>query len=358
VSAQTNGPAGEAWTAGLTAVKVADVPVALSHRWKQIADQYPGTATRAASVNLITYTDDLRAGPVVSSIVGELAATHPIRAIVVVEEDEAASDAVESFIQSRAILARNGKPTCSEEVFLHANADSAERTASAVYGLLIADLPVYLWWRGPSPYGSGLFRLIAPFADKLIVDTQRFGDTSAALDTLRRMAEHRSGHVAVSDLNWKRIEPWRETIAACFDDPAVGATLAHLDRCEIDYAEADSAGAVAAPTARAALLAGWLSSRVPRLRHHTRLAGQPPPPGGNAGRIEAVVLSSAQTRASLSLRRVAHPLGIEACSNGTEGAEIRRWHFPADRMSEAQLLHMSLDDPARDPVFEAALNEE
>ena len=113
MSAKGNGAAGETWTAGLTAVKVADVPLALVQRWKQIADEYPGTATRAASVNLITYTDDLRAGPVVSSIVGELAATHPIRAIVVVEEDKAADDSVESFIQSRAILARNGTPTCS-----------------------------------------------------------------------------------------------------------------------------------------------------------------------------------------------------------------------------------------------------
>ena len=206
-----------------------------------------------------------------------------------------------------------------------------------------------------SPHGSGLFRLIAPFADKLIVDTQRFGDTSAALDTLRRMAEHRSGHVAVSDLNWKRIEPWRETVAACFDDPAAAAMLQDLDRCEIDYA---GSGAAAAPTARAALLAGWLSSRLQRLRHRTRLSGQPPASSGNAGRIEGVVLSSSQTKASLTLRRVAKPQGIEACANGSAGAEIRRWHFPADTMSEAQLLHMCLDDPTRDPVFEAALNEE
>jgi glucose-6-phosphate dehydrogenase assembly protein OpcA len=355
VSTADNGPAGNTWTAGLTAVKVADVPLALSHRWKAIAEQYPGVSTRSASLNLITYTDELAAVPIVSTIVGELAATHPIRAVAVIEEDEAADDAVASFIHASAILARNGRPTCSEEVFLHANAGSSERTASAVYGLLVADLPVYLWWRGPSPYGSALFRLIAPFADKLIVDTLRFGDTGAALDTLRRMAEHRSGHVAVSDLNWKRIEPWRETIAACFDDAAAAALLADMDRCEITFGAA--APTAPPPSARAALLAGWLSSRVPNLRHHARLSAENSPDGG-VGRIEAVVLSSSQTKATLSLRRVAAPLAIAARACNAAGAELRRWSFPAVTLSEAQLLHMCLDDPTRDPVFEAALNEE
>jgi glucose-6-phosphate dehydrogenase assembly protein OpcA len=354
VSAAHNGSAGDTWTAGLTAVAVADVPLALSHRWKVITDQYPGMNTRATSLNLITFTDELAAGPVVSTIVGELAATHPIRAVAVIEEDEAADDAVASFIQTSAILGRNGRPTCSEEVFLHANAGSSERTASAVYGLLVADMPVYLWWRGPSPYGSALFRLIAPFADKIIVDSQRFGDTGAALDTLRRMAEHRSGHVAVSDLNWRRIEPWRETIAACFDDPATVALLADIDRCEIEFA---SAGTAAAPSARAALLAGWMTSRLPRLRHHARLTAQTVADGG-AGRIEAVTFSSSRTKAALSLQRTAAPLGISAHASDIAGAQLRRWTFPAVSLSEAQLLHMCLDDPARDPVFEAALNEE
>lgn len=355
MSTAANGSAGDTWTAGLTAVKVADVTLALSHRWKAIAEQYPGVSTRSASLNLITYTDELAAGPIVSSIVGELAATHPIRAIAVIEEDKATDDAVASFIQSSAILARNGRPTCSEEVFLHANAGSSERTASAVYGLLIADLPVYLWWRGPSPYGSALFRLIAPFADKIIVDTQRFGDTGAALDTLRRMAEHRTGHVAVSDLNWKRIEPWRETIAACFDDPATVALLADMDRCEITFGTATPAAPP--PSARAALLAGWLSSRAPRLRHRTRLTAQTTGDGG-IGRLEAVVLSCSQTKATLSLRRVAEPLGIAARACDAAGAQLRHWTFPAVTLSEAQLVHMCLDDPTRDPIFEAALNEE
>jgi glucose-6-phosphate dehydrogenase assembly protein OpcA len=355
MSAATNGSAGDTWTAGLTAVKVADVPLALAHRWKAITELYPGAPTRSASLNLITYTDELAAGPIVSTIVAELAATHPIRAIAVIEEDQAPDDAVASFIQSSAILARNGRPTCSEEVFLHANAGSSERTASAVYGLLIADLPVYLWWRGPSPYGSALFRLIAPFADKLIVDSQRFGDTGAALDTLRRMAEHRRGHVAVSDLNWKRVEPWRETIAACFDDPATGGLLTEMDRCEITFAAAGLAAPP--PSARAALLAGWLSNRVPRLRHRTRLTGETLADGG-AGRIEAITLSSSQTKAGLTLRRVASPLGIAARVSAVSGAELRHWTFPAVTLSEGQLLHMCLDDPTRDPIFEAALNEE
>lgn len=349
--AGSNGPAG-AWTSGLQPVPVADILVALSRRWNAISIEYPAAGSRSASVNLVTYANDVAASAAVSTLVGDLAATHPIRAITVIEDDAAAEDIVESYILVGAIVGPDGKPTCSEEIFLRGHPGAAERIVSAVYGVLVADLPVYLWWRGPSPFGNPLFKLVAPFAHKIIVDSMRFGDTGAALDTVRRMAEHREGHVAVADLNWKRTRPWRQVVAACFDDPRTLGLLPHFDRCEITFASGGSA--LVPQTARAALFAGWLTSRVPRLHGRTRVIPAKTP-GETAGRIESVLFSTSKSKAALSLRRTQEPVGIDALARGEDGSEIRRWTFATETLPEAELLHHCLDDPSHDPVFEAAL---
>lgn len=331
---------------------VSDVEAALARRWATIVQQYPNARSHANSINLVTCVNERDAAPAVSEIVHDLSAAHPIRAITAVEDDAAPEDSVTAGVVNTACVGHDGAPTCSEEVYLYGNPGSAERMASAVFGLLEGDMPVYLWWRGPSPYGNPLFRLVAPFAHKIIIDSMRFGDTSAALDTVRRMAEHRAYHVAVADLNWKRIRPWRQTIAACFDDPQTAASLAAFERCEIAFATATSSGAP--PGARAALLTGWIARCVPRLRSRTRVSARLSS-DDSAGRIEAVAFSATGSKASLALKRMEAPLRIEARATDASGVQFRQWSFPAKTLDEAELLHLSLDDPARDPVFEAAL---
>jgi glucose-6-phosphate dehydrogenase assembly protein OpcA len=355
MTTRTNGAPGGPWTAGLEAVAVADVPSALANRWRAIMRDYPGAGSRSSSLNLITFADQLAAAPVVSAIIGELAAAHPVRAITVVDDDSMEREEVESYILAGCALSSHGAPTCSEEVFLRTNPRTPERAASAVYGLLAADMPVYLWWRGPSPFGNALFKLVAPFADKIIVDSQRFGDTSASLDTVRRLAAKREGHVAVADLNWKRILPWRQAVAACFDDPAVAAALTTTDRCEIFYQTAD-----ADPTphsARASLFAGWAINRMPALRGHTRIVPRKTDEAGS-GRIESVILYHSHSKAALRLVRSAAPLGIAASFIDKTGQPVRHWALPAESRTEAELVHYSLDDPSRNLLFEAALAEE
>jgi glucose-6-phosphate dehydrogenase assembly protein OpcA len=348
-----SGP-GVALDGELERLAVRDVGPALARRWVAIVAKYPRACSHTTSVDLVTYVDEPGAAPAVSWIIRELSAAHPIRAITTVDDDNAPEDTISAAIVRDAILGGDGSPSCSEEVYLYGSPVAAERMASAVFGLLEDDLPVYLWWRGPSPYGNPLFRLVAPFADKLIVDSMRFGDTAAALDAVRRMAEHRPGHVAIADLNWKRIRPWRQTIAACFDDLQTAALLELFDRCEISFASSRSA---ATPlNARAVLLAGWIGSCVPRLRSKARIS-QTRSADDGAGRIESVCFTTSSSKAKLELRRVDQPLGIDGRVADASGGEFRRWTFPAKTLSESELLHMSLDDPARDPVFEAALTQ-
>jgi len=330
---------------------VADVENRLAARW-----QAPGSAgngaVHACTLNLIACVEDANDTAAVSDVVGRLAATHPIRAITIVTEESADPNQIRAWIGSNPAGGSAGQIS-SEEIALLAQTDDTEPLVATVEGMLAADLPVYFWWRGGSPTGDHTFAALARLADKIIVDSIRFGDAAAALDTIRGLLAMRAGRAGVSDLNWIRTAPWRESIAACFDDAAVLALLPHMNRASINYYASGSTGALA-PSARALLLSHWLTNRVPRLRGRVRIK---PVAGATAGigRVVKVSLSSATSPTALELERVDDPVGVAAVAKNDSGEILRAWTFPAETLSEAELMHRSIEAPARDPVLEAAL---
>jgi glucose-6-phosphate dehydrogenase assembly protein OpcA len=291
---------------------------------------------------------------VISSVVGALADAHPIRAISVIT-DEAFDERSTKAWLGAGCEPQHGNQICSEEIILLGHPEAVALIVSTVLGLLAADLPVDLWWRGGTPSGNPLFSAFARLADKIVVDSMRFGDGAAALDTVRRLLEYRRDRAGVVDLNWERTAPWRVALAACFDDPAVAQLLPSFTRASVNYA-ADGGGG-ARPTARALLVAGWLSSRVEQLRGKVRVKADVD--GGiGVGRVQKMSLTSTQSRSTVELERRADPVGIEATATDAAGEQIRRWLFPTATLGEAELLHRCIDSPARDPLLEAALSSE
>ncbi|MDQ6781312.1 MAG: glucose-6-phosphate dehydrogenase assembly protein OpcA, partial [Candidatus Eremiobacteraeota bacterium] len=305
-------------------VAVANIETALTQSWRELARKQGTTLVHACSLTLLIWVDQEAAGRGVLEAVNQLAGKHPIRAIVVSPEEGMAEGSVAAWF-ANGCDAQTVDPICSEEILLRAHPQSTESLASAVRGLLVADLPIYLWWRGGSPSGHPLFSALCGMADRVVVDSIRFGDGPAALDTLRRLVQRNPGRVTVRDLNWQRTEPWRNALAACFDDHDVLTMLPHLDRCSVTYSGTDGSSA----SARSMLIYGWLASRFPALRGRVRIA-----PGKHwadiaHGRIVAISLNSAANKCSLMLVRQQSPTGITAEARALDGRVMRRWTFQA-----------------------------
>ena len=98
--------------------------------------------------------------------------------------------------------------------------------------LLIHDLPTLVWWPGDPPFADPIFDQLVEMSDRLIVDSDEFGDLLRGLrrlTTLRR----RSG---VGDLAWRRLGWWQELTAEFFDAPRFRRYLPNLSRLAIRYA--------------------------------------------------------------------------------------------------------------------------
>jgi glucose-6-phosphate dehydrogenase assembly protein OpcA len=173
-----------------------------------------------------------------------LAERHPSRGILIFPRPDEAEDRIEGEVDLRCFV-RGGqeKEVCSEVIVLRLCGRRASAPASVVMPLLVSDLPVFLRWRGPLPFGAGELEQLVELADRLIVDTGECAGPGEELEGLAGLFER----IAVSDIAWARTEPWRRAVAALWPDVAVASSLR-----------------VAGPEADALLLAGWLRSRLDR----------------------------------------------------------------------------------------------
>jgi glucose-6-phosphate dehydrogenase assembly protein OpcA len=195
----------------------------------------------------------------------------------------------------------------------------------------------------------------------------------------------------VNDLNWGRLTVWREMLADLFDDPQRLPLLEHVTSVKIVYGAEDTYERIdrtrGPAAARAALLVGWLGSRLgwePGERgwvvegDHARAAIHDPARGGAEVQIdlESSVLpdsvpgglvsleitfdqagqtaGSPSETGSVSIRRMGESCMCEARVE-RPGLEVAARTVDITPVPEDRLLAEELDQLGPDRVFEETL---
>lgn len=244
-------------------VNVEELEAELSALWRSAAEDpsLQNAVTRACALTLLIYVESGEAGREVSNLIGEITGQNPCRAIVMVAESEASPASLTAWISAHCHLPAAGeKQVCSEHVTLRARGEAVRDLPSVVLPLTVSGLPVYLWWRAGHFALPAYFDQIFRVTNRLIVDSARFSGSGTDLQDLAAWLRKSSGAVAVTDLNWTRITPWRELLAQCFDAPERRPFLDRLAQVRIEY-EQESARLLT-QRAQSLLLTGWLASRL------------------------------------------------------------------------------------------------
>jgi hypothetical protein len=204
---------------------------------------------------------------------------HPSRTIVLLPKPDEARDALDGEVDLRCFV-RGGedREVCSEVIVLRLCGRRATAPASVVEPLLVADLPVFLRWRGALPFGAPELEQLTGVADRLVVDSTEWPEPAALYSRLPELFDR----IAVSDIAWARLHPWQEAVAGLWPGIAESASVR-----------------VAGPEAEALLLSAWLGARLGRqieLRHEP------------AGEIELVEVDGSVARPARFERRSASDL--------------------------------------------------
>lgn len=176
-------------------------------------------------------------------VLAGLAERHPSRTIVLVPQPDAARDEIEGDVRQQCFpLAGSTRQICTETIELRLLGNRASRPASIVQPLLVSDLPVFCRWRGEPPWdGDELAQLIG-ILDRLVVDSREWREP---VEGYKRLVEI-FDRVAVSDIAWSLTYDWRLELSKLW--PTI----------------TEQEVRVRGPQAQAALLRGWLASRLRR----------------------------------------------------------------------------------------------
>lgn len=262
-------------------------------RWQTAGDDTPDLRTSVMTHIAWVPPDWV---PTALETLAGLEERHPSRTIVLVPEGGRKSEVVVEAHVRCFVLEGVEREVCSEVVVLRLRGDRDRAPDSIVLPLLVADLPVFCRWRGEPPWGRPQLERLVRVVDRLVVDSAEWRRAPAAYERLAELYPR----AAVSDIAFSRTLPWRARIAGLW--PGVK----DVSRIE-----------VTGPKADAALLAGWLRSRLKRPDLALRRR--------DAEQVERILLDG---------EPVEPPAG--------------------EPLSASDLLSAELDVYARDPVYEAA----
>lgn len=245
------------------------------------------------------------------------AAAHPCRLLIVVRHR------IDADIRLDAEVQVGGRLGATEAVVMRMYGRLALHAESVVLPLLAPDAPVVTWWHG-SPPDEIATDALGVLANRRVTDCAQAAQPADALRV--RACDFIPGD---TDLAWARATPWRSLLASALDG--------------ID-GEPQSASVIAeAGNASAALLAGWLSSRLGVEAAVDNSGG----PGITSAQI--VMRQPNGSDATITIER---PDGVTATLS-RRGEEPRALPLPRREIGDLLAEELRRMDP--DPVYADAL---
>jgi glucose-6-phosphate dehydrogenase assembly protein OpcA len=252
----------------------APVPVAVDYveaqlveLWRDVAEAAQATGgtqavTTAQVLNLIIRAPSYKKANDYVGAIERITGRHPCRVIVALTDPAEEDMPVQAWVSIHCQLPpAGGRQVCCEQVSVAAGGESARRIPAAVIPLILPDLPVFLWWPEGDPFDEYIFRNLADSLNRLIVDSSTFENAEGTLIKMASGVRSQWPKIAITDMNWGRLTPWREMVAGFFDPPSMRPYLDQVAHVEIEYAvPTDHRGAV--NRAQALFAAGWLASRL------------------------------------------------------------------------------------------------
>jgi glucose-6-phosphate dehydrogenase assembly protein OpcA len=304
------------------------------------------TSGSTSTLNLIVWIDDPGRRDWILLRAGLLADKHPSFTLILDNTGQRSGDATISA------TVRDDRPQTTaqgQRVDIDVAGSDAATIERYANNLCANGVPTVLWWSGANVVASRpIFEALLPHADLLLVDSSgALRDESGISRLVAFHQQHRE--VVLRDLAWMRLGPWRDMIAAFFDDPELRPELFSIRRLYIASGSASEA----------LYLGGWLASRLGwTATGRDAFADRCGKPvtfvrerEGDIRRVQSICLDS---ETSWYHGRVTDdPRVVRVWSEGMNVAGPRL--FPLRAIDNASLLERAVLEPGTDDLFEQAL---
>ncbi len=243
-----------------TEVPLGQVEAELNRQFKAAQTDVKAPVQRVRMSNLIIYCSHAVQVCQAESVVPTIVANHPARVLLLHADPDASETEIKASVLVRPV--GTGRPLVSEEVILRAGGSAIAKLPFAVRSLLIGDLPTNLWWAGvtPPPLAGPILSELAEHAEQVIYDSLGWDDpnrgvanASTWLGKFERDPSEGPWRVA-SDVNWRRLKPWRRLLSQALDPASSPGFLGQIDEVVIEHGPH--------AVTQAWHVASWLASRL------------------------------------------------------------------------------------------------
>ncbi|HEX2583239.1 MAG TPA: glucose-6-phosphate dehydrogenase assembly protein OpcA [Chlamydiales bacterium] len=209
-------------------VKPEAIESQLKEIWEKLAQE---NKMRACLFNLIIFNRYSARTDYIRSIVQKVIDKFPCRVLFISEDPNHQEPYLKTAIGVRLASETESTIAC-DYIDIGVAGTELERVPYLLLPHLLPDLPVTLLWTEDPSVFHPLFEPFTQFAHRIIFDSESADNLLEFSQTV--LALNEKGH-DVADLNWARIEGWRDLITSLFNNPDRRTQLQNLKELTILY---------------------------------------------------------------------------------------------------------------------------
>lgn len=210
-------------------VAPADIQRALDKIWESLETT---NTTRAGLFNLIFYTQKNSRIPYIQRLAQRVVEKFPSRVIFVTVDKQTKEDFLKTEVSILASSKGDFDVAC-DYIYIEAGGASLEKIPFVVLPHILPDLPVYILMAEDPSKEDPLFNQLEQFAHRVIFDSET--TDNLPLFASSALEHQKKSHADIADLNWARIESWREMLSMVFYSAERLKQIERVQKIDITY---------------------------------------------------------------------------------------------------------------------------
>lgn len=223
--------------------------------WEGLAKQ---NKMRASLFNLIVFNRLSARTDYIRNIVQKVVEKFPCRTLFISSDPDSPHPYLKTAVS--VVVPQSGESSIAcDQIDIGVSGPDIDRVPFVLLPHIIPDLPVYLLWTEDPSKDHPLFEPLVKLATRIIFDSESADSLLAFSQKLLDL--HEKTKIDIADLNWARIEGWRELISSTFASKERLSQLRKLNVLKIVY-NARETEFFCHLKIQAMYLLTWISSRL------------------------------------------------------------------------------------------------
>lgn len=200
----------------------------LLHIWDSLDKSHQ---MRASLFNLIVFNQLSSRTDYIRKIVQKIIDTLPCRVLFITYDPDPTKDYLKTAVS--VISAERTSSTVCDDIDIGVAGSNWERVPYLILPHIVPDLPVYLLWAENPSIEHPLFEPLSRLSTRVIFDSESADSLCGFSETLLKIKTQNQCDIA--DLNWGRLEGWRELLASTFNSKERLEDLYNIQKLSITF---------------------------------------------------------------------------------------------------------------------------